>query len=59
MRLPRAVPLRHSRRTMDPHTRLAAAQALLGITLLLFVPVVLMTVLAPLRSSSGNAGRRR
>jgi hypothetical protein len=42
--------VRHARTTMDLPTRLAAAQALLGIVLLLFVPVVLLTLLAPLRA---------
>ena len=34
---------------MTPHPTLAAAQALLGITLLAFLPLVLVTLLRPLR----------
>lgn len=38
-------------RRMTPHATLAAAQALLGITLLAFVPLVLLTLLRPLRET--------
>lgn len=37
---------------MDPHATLAAAQALLGITLLSFLPLLLATLLHPLRDRS-------
>jgi len=43
---------------MDPQAKLAMAQALLGITLLSFLPVVLVTLLAPLRNAR-DAGKRR
>jgi hypothetical protein len=36
---------------MPPHATLAAAQALLGITLLAFVPLVLATLMRPLRDA--------
>lgn len=39
---------------MDPHATLAAAKVLLGITLLSFVPLVLATLLRPVR----ERGRR-
>jgi len=39
---------------MDPHATLGAARALLGIVLLSFVPLVLATLLRPLR----ERGRR-
>ena len=39
---------------MDPQAKLAAAQALLGIVLLSFLPLTLLTLLRPLR----NTGRR-
>jgi hypothetical protein len=42
---------------MDPQAALAAAQALLGITLLAFVPLGLATLLVPLREV--RAGTRR
>lgn len=42
---------------MDPQAKLAAAQVLLGITLLSFVPLVVLTLLAPLREV--RSGRRR
>ena len=42
---------------MDPQAKLAAAQALLGIVLLSFVPVVLLTLLAPLRDAR-QGGKR-
>lgn len=35
---------------MTPHATLAAAQALLGISLLAFLPLVLVTLLRPLRA---------
>jgi hypothetical protein len=43
---------------MDPQAKLALAQALLGITLLAFVPVVLLTLLVPLRNARDAARRR-
>jgi hypothetical protein len=42
---------------MDPQAKLAAAQALLGITLLAFLPILLATLLKPLRNSAPT--RRR
>jgi len=47
----------HPARRMDPQAKLAAAQALLGIVLLSFVPVVLLTLLAPLRDAR-QGGKR-
>jgi hypothetical protein len=45
---------------MDPQAKLAAAQALLGITLLSFLPLLLVTLLAPLRNArDGARGRGR
>jgi hypothetical protein len=41
---------------MEPHTTLAAAQTLLGITLLAFLPLVVATLVRPLRDARG--GRR-
>lgn len=38
-------------RRMTPHATLATAQALLGITLLAFLPLVLATLLRPSRDS--------
>ena len=43
---------------MDPHAKRAAAQALLGITLLLFVPLIAVSLLVPLRNAR-NGSRRR
>jgi predicted Na+-dependent transporter len=37
---------------MEPHATLAAGQALVGIVLLTFIPLVLATVLHPLRERS-------
>ena len=37
---------------MDPHANLAAAHVLLGITLLAFLPLFLLTLLRPLRPAS-------
>jgi hypothetical protein len=37
---------------MEPHATLAAAQALLGIVVLSFVPLVLATLLRPVRERS-------
>ena len=38
-------------RRMTPHATVAAAQAMLGITILAFVPLVLLTLLRPLRET--------
>lgn len=38
-------------RRMTPHATLAAAQVLLGITILAFVPLVLATLVRPLRDA--------
>lgn len=43
---------------MDPQAKLAAAQALLGITLLAFLPLLLATLLKPLRAPSTTTRRR-
>jgi len=42
---------------MDPQAKLAAAQALLGITLLAFVPLVLATLMKPLRAARQSTRR--
>jgi len=39
---------------MTPHATLAAAQALVGISILAFLPLVLVTLLRPLRDRSGR-----
>ncbi|HEY8516200.1 MAG TPA: hypothetical protein VIS07_11860 [Candidatus Binatia bacterium] len=44
---------------MDLHGKLSAAQVLLGLTLLTFVPLVLTTLLAPLRVRAERKSRRR
>lgn len=43
---------------MDPQIALAAAKALTGLSLLLFVPLVLLTLLAPLRGIATRDLRR-
>jgi len=43
---------------MDPQAKLAAAQALLGIALLAFLPLLLATLLKPLRDTSATTRRR-
>lgn len=50
--LPHRGALWHPHDAMDPHAKLAAAQALLGITLLAFLPILLVTLLNPLRHST-------
>lgn len=56
--LPHRGALCHRSQQMDPQAQLAGAQALLGIMLLSFVPVVLLTLLTPLRNALDAAKRR-
>jgi len=42
---------------MDPQARIAAAQALLGIMVLAFVPLVLATLLKPIRDARQSTRR--